>query len=103
MSHDSFNTGDDSVLLKYRNPHLLLVATVSVPSPTLDETNETVSVYEPTLYINLVDTVSMKTVYRVALPDASPPVHMEMLDHRVFASYWSDRVRICAGVWRRRY
>ncbi|CAK4661838.1 hypothetical protein LEN26_005748 [Aphanomyces euteiches] len=68
--------GDDSLLLKYLNPHLFGVA-------TLDEQN--------VLYVSLVDGVSGRIVHRVKHRDAAEPVQMVQSENWLVYSFWSTK------------
>ncbi|RHY35446.1 hypothetical protein DYB32_000109 [Aphanomyces invadans] len=65
--------GDDSLLLKYLNPHLFGIA-------TLDD--------QGVLHVSLIDGVSGRVVHRVKHRDAAEPVHSE---NWVVYSFWSTK------------
>jgi len=76
--------GDDSLLLKYLNPHLVVVATVS--EPLMDDPDN-----QPTLYITLVDSVSGEILHRLSHANGKGPVHMTITENWVVYSYWENK------------
>ncbi len=88
--------GDDSVLLKYLNPNLVLVATLGAAdvargpySAAPNDAEDRGSV----LTLTLVDTVSGKVVKRIAHDNAALPVHTLLLENNIVATYWNDRAK----------
>lgn len=78
--------GDDSLLLKYLNPHLVAVVTegtVTAPSNASEAS--------PTLYVSLVDTVSARVLHRVQHTTASAPASIVMSENWVVYSYWNTK------------
>lgn len=67
--------GDDGLLMKYINPHLMLVATYN------DEVR--------LLTIMLLDTVTGNIVYRISHKDAGLPVHVARTENWGFYSFWN--------------
>jgi len=119
--------GDDSLLLKYINPHMAVVVTVTkvVPSGGLlsvleaqepgtikkgqrtplgvdlvaeTQASEKTGTKEkpPNLFINVIDTVSAKVLYRASHKDASPVGHVPVLINEnrwVIYSYFNSKTR----------
>ncbi|OQR94099.1 hypothetical protein ACHHYP_01814 [Achlya hypogyna] len=71
-------TGDDSLLVKYLNPHLFGVA-------TLDAHN--------VLQVSLVDAVSGRIVHRAKHAQAGPAVHMVQSENWLVYTYWSRKAK----------
>jgi len=96
--HSRFTTlGDDSLLLKYDNPHTLLVASVS-PSHAADSYHGAQDDREASdirLHLTLVDTVSAKIIYRGSLESASAPVHAVLIENSIVATYWNSKAKRC--------
>lgn len=106
--------GDDSVLLKYLNPHVALVTTISTAAsaPALAAAHEASSAEsaavasdegqaaagdasEPAgsvLYWTLVDTVTGKVILRLHQESAALPVHAILLENHIVATYWNTKV-----------
>ncbi|RHY78565.1 hypothetical protein DYB30_000035 [Aphanomyces astaci] len=68
--------GDDSLLLKYLNPHLFGVATI-------DD--------HRVLHVSLIDGVSGRIVHRVKHRDAAEPVHLVQSENWLVYSYWNTK------------
>lgn len=99
--------GDDSVLLKYLNPHVVLVTSIAVSSPSVPSADASSSV-EPApaedggsaapgeassvLYWTLVDTVTGKVILRLHQESAALPVHAILLENHIIATYWNSKV-----------
>lgn len=82
-------------MIKYINPNLLVVATVSPPSSArnLDSDNLTnQSVTEVTLTLSLLDTVTGKVVRRITHDGGVGPVHLAVIENFVIATYWNSEV-----------
>lgn len=76
--------GDDSLLLKYLNPHV--VALASKDTSGLEDGTS--------LHITLLDTVSARVIYRVKIIDGGcGSVLMHILGHRLFVSYWHCKAK----------
>lgn len=76
--------GDDSLLLKYLNPHVVAVA-----SKDTSGTDGGIS-----LHVTLLDTVSARIVYRIKVTDGGcGSVLMHLLGHRLFVSYWHCKAK----------
>lgn len=106
--------GDDSVLLKYFNPHIAMITTVSPPeaieNPSICDTlaatnalhlnnnnnNNNISNDDERicqLQITVVDTVSAKVIYRLSHEHANGPVHSTIIENMLVYSYWNTKVR----------
>ncbi len=102
--------GDDSLLLKYLNPHLCVIVTErrkewtekdsSVHEATSEENSSTptsevdstlISVDE--LYVTVVDTVSAQTVYRGTILHGVQPVTVSVIEHTIAVSYWNNKAQ----------
>jgi len=81
--------GDDSVLVKYLNPHLALVTSMATPTtPTGVEGEE-----GNTLYWTLLDTVSGKVVVRQQQENAALPVRSLLLENHLLGTYWNAKAK----------
>ena len=78
--------GDDSLLIKYVNPHLLAVVSVAKACATADDGTDTLSVM-------VIDTVSGRVRARVRHRTACGPAHAVMSDNWVVYSYWNAKAR----------
>jgi hypothetical protein len=70
------------VLLKYLNPHLLVVCTTSKEGK-LDKK----------LFINIIDTVSGKLIHRSVYEHALPPISGTLMENFIVVSFWNAQVR----------
>jgi len=105
--------GDDSVLLKYLNPHVALVTTIataaSASSPIDPEAStaesaavasddgpivagEVASERGSVLFWTLVDTVTGKVILRLHQESAALPVHAILMENHIVATYWNTKV-----------
>lgn len=76
--------GDDSLLLKYINPHLRVVVTIRRAVSDEDFT---------LLTVNAIDTVSAKIVYRSIIEDAQEPVYASIVENNFIVSYWNSKAK----------
>jgi hypothetical protein len=119
--------GDDSVLLKYINHHVVLVASLSpaeaaenpaacenMQLSTVNQASQTEEVVdhngdqtntsavlgstECKLHITLLDTVSAKVVYRLQHEHATGPVHSALIENYLVYSYWNAKVNFMSRV-----
>ncbi len=76
--------GDDSLLTKYLNPHLIAIISSSSPGEftTVDSTIE----------LRLVDSVSGKLVWSRVIRHASLPVHAIRQENCLITTYWNTKV-----------
>lgn len=77
--------GDDSLLTKYLNPHLLLVATERPRGALPTEAGEQPS--GPEVDVALLDGVTGRVVHRGNHPHARGPVHAAIIEHSVYYTY----------------
>lgn len=104
--------GDDSVLLKYLNPHVALVTTISTATATTTSVDPEASTVESVaapseegpiaagdasehgsvLYWTLVDTVTGKVILRLHQESAALPVHAILMENHIVATYWNTKV-----------
>ncbi len=98
--------GDDSVLLKFLNPHVALITTISAASTanavTTDGGDSNATSGEDgnaegdssstTLFWTLVDTVTGKVIIRLHQESAALPVHAILLENHIVATYWNTKV-----------
>lgn len=84
--------GDDSVLTKYLNPHLIAVATVSsfVQDYSNLVENGTASAL---LNLYLLDRVSGRVIHRMQVENAAGPVHTLLVENNAVVIYWNVRAR----------
>ena len=116
--------GDDSLLLKYLNPHLAVIVTVSaetesskrdelwlalnsvgsdgkrkpagVTPPGQTASTETKAAEDaPNLFVNVVDTVSGRVLYRASHSNASPEENIPVLisENWVFYAFFNEKIR----------
>ncbi|GLD92016.1 hypothetical protein PINS_up000549 [Pythium insidiosum] len=78
-------TGDDSLLLKYLNPHMFGLATLA--TETVEGGQKSSSV----LYMSLVDAVSGRIIHRVRHVHGSEPVRMVQSENWVVYSFWNSK------------
>jgi len=97
--HSRFTTlGDDSLLLKYLNPHSILVASVSPPHAAAEPyfgAKDDQAASEIRLHLTLVDSVSAKVIYRGSLESATAPVHAVLVENSIVATYWNTKAKRC--------
>jgi hypothetical protein len=112
--------GDNSILLEYINPHVVLVAyfvdtpgagsstsaqeTDPASSSSNSNSNSTAdagSSEGASLYVALVDTVSARVVHRMLLNEnAAGPVHALLVENQFVVSYWNakaKRTELCSS------
>jgi hypothetical protein len=87
--------GDDSLLLKYLNPHVIAVATVK-----RDQT-DAVAVQGQQgkdsgskLLIYLVDTITGRILHRIANAHGAAPVNVVKTENWVIYSYWNQKHKV---------
>lgn len=107
--------GDDSILLKYLNPNIVLVITESVvgkqqedetsaaaatasmsngdQSTTTTSNSAGVPRQTQTLHANIFDTVSGKVVYRISHEGGTAPVQAALIENMCVYSYWNAQAR----------
>jgi len=98
--HDPINSrsiilGDDSVLLKYSNPHTLLVATVSPPAAAFPYYNpkDDAEASAIRLHVSLIDSVSARIIYRGTIESGSAPVHAVLVENNLVVTYWNAKAK----------
>jgi hypothetical protein len=69
--------GDQSLLLKYLNPHAATVVSRTA--------------LEDSLVVTVVDTVSARILYRGVVPAGSEPVNVVMIENHVVVTYWNSK------------
>jgi hypothetical protein len=82
--------GDDSLLTKYLNPHLLAV--VSTSGDAYDSSNTS------SVELRLVDGILGKLVWSRAIPHASAPVHIARSENTIVLTFWNAKVLLFAPV-----
>merc|ERR1711871_732678 len=79
--------GDDSLMVKHLNPHLMSVALIGEEAGAKgDGTVSTVSVF-------LIDAVSGRVIQRFVHKDASGPVRLTQSENWIFYSFWNKKAR----------
>jgi ER membrane protein complex subunit 1 len=78
--------GDDSLMLKYLNPHLLAVALVT------SETSDS-GILKQGVTISLIDAVTGRVVQRFFHKNCAGPVKVTQSENWVFYSYWNLKAR----------
>lgn len=107
--------GDDSVLLKYLNPHVALVTSVAANSaPAAASTTVAAASVTPAdsgdaagadggaasedegpsnaMYWTLVDTVTGRIIVRLQQDSAALPAHSVIIENHVVSTYWNSKV-----------
>jgi hypothetical protein len=115
--------GDDSLLLKYLNPHMAVLVTekrlkgqqrqdssIEQRTQQLQEEQETDSMSSSSssdsgsgssgsgsgdeeLFVTVIDVVSAQIIYRGSLLHASQPVSVSLLEHTIAVSYWNSHAQ----------
>lgn len=83
-----YEIGDSNVLLKYLNPNIVVISTLSV-----DEMDQSTA-KDARLAINIFDRVSGKLLQRITHDSASLPVASVVVENFVVVSYWNSKVKI---------
>ena len=78
--------GDDSLMLKHLNPHLIAVAVIT--SETTDS-----NILKQTVTISLIDAVTGRVVQRFFHKNCAGPVKVTQSENWVFYSYWNMKAR----------
>jgi hypothetical protein len=71
--------GDHSLLLKYLNPHTVAITTLSE--------------VDRQLTLTLIDSVSLRILYRAALTQGEEPVHTVIIENFVVVTYWNTKAQ----------
>lgn len=91
--HSRFSIlGDDSVLIKYLNPHIVAITSISTNQES-DNTTGGPSAVDSTVYLTLVDTTTGKIITRLTLESASTPVHSLIVENHVVVTYWNTKAK----------
>ena len=96
--HSRYTTlGDDSLLLKYLNTHVMLIASVSPPdaAEAYFSAQEDRAAAEIRLHLTLVDVVSAKVIYRGSLESATAPVHAIIVENSIVVTFWNAKAKRC--------
>jgi len=89
--------GDDSLLLKYLNPHMVVIVSEKRQNSdgNWDHGNDVgedhVNIDE--LFVTVVDTVSAEVVHRFSIMHAVAPVHVAVVENSIFTSYWNAKAQ----------
>lgn len=88
---------DDSLLLKYLNPSIIMIASVSPAeaadnyyNPIDDENTSAIR-----MYLSLVDTVNARVIYRASLESASNPIYPILIENHIVVTYWNVKSKRC--------
>ncbi len=76
--------GDDSLLLKYINPNLIVIIT---QSDAKDDSGYS------TIHVNIVDSVSAKVIYRASHEEAGGPVSSIVIENNIVVAYWNNKAK----------
>mmetsp|Transcript_27926 Transcript_27926/g.83690 ORF Transcript_27926/g.83690 Transcript_27926/m.83690 type:complete len:306 (+) Transcript_27926:1356-2273(+) len=92
--------GDDALLLKYLNPHLVAIVTESqggseapLLDPRLRAAANDSQAEPPSLFVTLVDTVSASVVHRASVPHGGAPARAIVSENWVVYSYWNHKAK----------
>lgn len=85
-------TGDDSLLLKYLNPHLITIVTKSTSVPELEEEpTEELMLERSHVHVMIYDRVSGRLVHRLDHEHATGPVHVVQSENWIMYTYWNEK------------
>mmetsp|Transcript_16375 Transcript_16375/g.15694 ORF Transcript_16375/g.15694 Transcript_16375/m.15694 type:complete len:1227 (-) Transcript_16375:96-3776(-) len=92
--------GDNSILMKYVNPHAVLIAYFSPKEGDTVSSSTSRDIGRP-LYAALVDIISSKILYRILLSEtAAEPVHTLLVENHFIVTYWNTnakRTELCSS------
>jgi len=80
--------GDDSILLKYVNPNIAIVAALVENSIELQsdiKTENKLSI----IYLTIIDLISGKTIHRITHENAYLPVQLSIIENNIIFIYWN--------------
>ena len=83
--------GDDSVLLKYLNPHSILIVTESKNITMGQEDGTGSSNLMDTLDIYLIDASSSAIIYKSSISNGASPVQTVVIENRLVVIYWNTK------------
>lgn len=93
--------GDDSILLKYLNPNLVVITTISPPEAAIDFYNPSIKSFNSSevkqyslLTLTFIDRVSGRIIHRVVHENGASPVHSLIIENNIMISYWNVKVSI---------
>ena len=78
---------DDSILLKYLNPHSVLIITATNGVSDISEESKSI------LNVYYIDTISGKIIYRTSHEFGSSPVHSVVVENICIYSYWNTHAK----------
>jgi hypothetical protein len=98
--------GDDSVLVKYLNPHVALITSVSTGASAARSAASSSAEEQPgegdqavtaaaagaVMFWTLVDTITGKVVLRLHQDSASLPAHSVIVENHLVSTYWNSKV-----------
>lgn len=95
--------GDDSVLVKYLNPHIALISTLSTrvvgdakeagsSAEGSDLGDDKSSAEGSVMHWTLIDTVTGKVVLRLHQDSANLPTHSVIVENHIVTTYWNEKV-----------
>jgi ER membrane protein complex subunit 1 len=79
--------GDDSLMVKYLNPHLMSVALIG------EETTAKTGSVTSMVTVLLIDAVSGRLIQRFVHKDAGGPVRLTQSENWIFYSFWNKKAR----------
>jgi hypothetical protein len=83
-------TGTHDMLIKYLNPNLVAVSTVSSAAPFFKNSARTVTGgKESSVHLYCIDTVTGRVVYHVAHPHSAGPTNVALSENWLVHTYWS--------------
>lgn len=82
--------GDDSILVKYLNPNMMLLITTPVKRNITSE--ESSIDEEDFIFITLIDTITGKILVRLVQENAKGPVHSIIIENHLIVTYWNSKV-----------
>jgi hypothetical protein len=78
---------DDSILLKYLNPHSVLIITAAKTTSDISEEEKSI------LNVYYIDTISGKIIYRTSHEFGSAPVRSVVVENMCIYSYWNSNAK----------
>jgi ER membrane protein complex subunit 1 len=90
--------GDDSILLKYRNPHFMVLASIhssAAESSSYNASSLSDDAHASSMLIlTLIDTVNARVLHRIEHMHGSEPVQGSFVDGNSFVvSYWNSKAK----------
>jgi hypothetical protein len=79
--------GDDNVLVKYLNPNMMVICTLSVSNTS----NSGEEIINSQIYVNIIDLVSANILQRMIIETATVPVRAMMMENMILVTYYNPK------------